>query len=584
MINKSIYITFIFITGILFSCSNTKKVTQEEDKTIVKDRTRVSNKAKVQFDHIFFNAEKEKILGNTELAANLYAQCIRLNPNEPTPFFELSKLFDFSGDVNTALGYAKEAARLNPENYWFAINYAQLLQKNNKISEAIEVFKQIIEKNQEKPTLYFELASMYIYKSEYKKAIETYNKLEGIIGVTEEISFQKQKAYIKLNDVDKAADEIKNLINAYPSTYQYYGVLADLYSANNRFEEALQALKKIEEINPEDPLISLSLSDYYKNIGNQEKSFEYLKKAFANKDLEVDTKMQILLSYYTISESNNDVKKKAYELVNILIQTHPKNAKGYTIHADFLYRDKKVKEALDNYYKAKEIDDSKFAIWQQILFLESELSNNQAILIESKKAIDLFPNQPLFYFFYGNTNLIEEKYQEGLDYLIMGKDYVIDNLALLTQFYASIGDAYYKLNQYEKSDIYYEKALELDPNNIYVLNNYSYYLSLRGEKLERAAELSLKSNKLEPNQSNYQDTYAWVLFKQGNYLEAKIWLDKAIKNGGDKNGVILEHLGDVYYKLDKIEKALEYWQKAKEKGDASNLIEKKIKDKKFYEQ
>lgn len=179
----------------------------------------------------------------------------------------------------------------------------------------------------------------------------------------------------------------------------------------------------------------------------------------------------------------------------------------------------------------------------------------------------------------------KKNFKEAIDYLEIGKDYIIDNPPLKTQFYANLGDAYNGDKQYEASDNAYEKALEVDPKNIYVLNNYSYYLSLRGAKLERAEELSALCNELEPDQFNYLDTYAWILYKQGKYIQAKEWLEKALENGGEKNAVILEHLGDTHAQLKNMTKALEFWNKAKAvtKGEVSEFLDKKIADKKLYE-
>ena len=169
--------------------------------------------------------------------------------------------------------------------------------------------------------------------------------------------------------------------------------------------------------------------------------------------------------------------------------------------------------------------------------------------------------------------------------LNIGKDFVIENPPLLTQFYSSLGDGYNGLKKYEESDSSYEEALKIDPKNIYVLNNYGYYLSLREEKLDRAEELSALCNEIEPDQANYQDTYAWILYKQGKFVQAKDWLEKAIQNGGGNNAVILEHMGDVYAQLQNMNKALEFWNKAKEleKGETTPFLDKKIADKKLYE-
>ncbi len=569
----------------MVACSPSTKVksTSKPQKIQNKDFAELPEKEQIKFKFLFHNANKERILGNYQLAASLFKQCTEIAPNEAAPYYELAHILENSKENDLALEYSEKAVKLDAENYWYRVLYAHALQQKGKSDEAIKQYKMLIEIKAENIDLYFDLAGMQYYSGKYKESIATFNQIEKQMGISEEISVQKEKIYIKLGDIDKAANEIQMLINEYPDELKYQVILADLYLANDLTEKAYNVYQEILKKNPQNPYANLSLYDYYKKRGENSKAIESLKKAFASTDLDIDTKMKILLSYYSTTDS--ELKKEALELNKILIKAHPKDAKAYTIYADFLYQDKKLEGAKENYLKAISFDNSKLPIWNQLVFIESELQDTEGLLRDSKAAIELFPNQPLFYFFYGVTNLQKKNYEEAIEYLTLGKDYAIGNPPLLTQFYANLGDAYNGVKQYEESDIAYEKALKIDSKNIYVLNNYAYYLSLREEKLERAEELSALCNELEPDQANYQDTYAWILYKQEKFIAAKEWLEKAISNGGGSSATILEHLGDTYAKLNNLIKALEYWNKAKElnDGQGSELLNKKIADKKLYE-
>ncbi|PJB14562.1 MAG: hypothetical protein CO118_08005 [Flavobacteriales bacterium CG_4_9_14_3_um_filter_32_8] len=586
MINIKFLILTLFIIFFI-GCTPSEKsnIATQKSKPSNKSLSQLPEKDQTNFSFIFFNANKERILGNYQLAANLFLQCIQIAPKEATPYYELAHIFEESKENKLSLEYAEKAITIDPENYWYRVLYAHTLQTNGNTDEAIKQYEILIEKHGGDIDLYFDLAGMQLYSGKYKEALESFNSIEKQIGISEEISIQKEKIYVKLGDIDKAANEIQKLINAFPDELKYQVLLADLYLANELIEKAFAVYNVILEKDPQNPYAHLSLYDYYKSKNENEKASESIKKAFASPDLEIDTKMKILLSYYSTTETNSNLSKEAFELCKILIATHPTEAKAYTIYADFLYRDKKLEGAKENYLKAIEFDNSKFAIWSQLIFIESELQDNEAILRDSKAAIELFPNQPLFYFFYGATNLQKKNFAEAIEYLNIGKDYVIDNPPLLAQFYASLGDGYNGLKKYEESDKAYEEALKIEPKNIYVLNNYGYFLSLREDKLNRAEELSALCNEIEPDQANYQDTYAWILYKQGKYVQAKEWLEKAMQNGGDKNAVILEHLGDVFAQLNDLIKALAYWKKAKEIGigETTEFLNRKIADKKLYE-
>lgn len=569
-----------FVSFLIFGCSSSEKGTNSSSS---KKKNSLSEKERINFDYLFFNANKERILGNYELAANLFAKCIQINPKEPTPYYELANIYDYAKEPLLALKYAKKAVELDPENYWFRVVYANSLQKTGDIESAINQYNILIKKTPGKIDLYYELAQLQLYSKKYLEAIKTYNQLEKIIGISEEISLQKEKIYVQLGDIENAAAEVTKLIEKYPNESKFLGTLADLYLANDMDDKAYEIFQDILKKEPNNPLAQLSLYDYYKKKGEDKKAFEKLKIAFKNNHVAIDAKVQILLSYFSTTELKPELKPEATELNKLLIETHPSNAKSYTIYGDFLYRDKNLKEAQKNYSKAAKLDDSKFPIWNQLILIESELQDFESLYKDSKRAMALFPNQSMFYFFYGLANIKKKEYKEAAEYLNIGKDFVIDNDPLLAQFYTTLGDAYNKMEQHNDSDNAYEKALEIEPKNVYALNNYSYFLSLRADKLERAAELSALANKLEPNQPNYQDTYAWILYKQEKYKEAKEWLEKAIENGGGSNTVILEHLGDAYFKLSNPDKALEYWNKAKKAGKGSEFLEKKIADKKLYD-
>ena len=203
---------------------------------------------------------------------------------------------------------------------------------------------------------------------------------------------------------------------------------------------------------------------------------------------------------------------------------------------------------------------------------------------DSQEALGIFPDQPIVYFFNGLANNQKKKYSEAITVFSSGVKMVVDNKELEQQFYSSMGDAYNELKDYAKSDDSYEKALAINPKDANVLNNYAYYLSVRGEKLEKAEAMSRQSNELEPTQASYQDTYGWIMYKQNKLDDAKMWIEKAMTNGGDKSAAVLEHYGDILFKMGDITKAFEYWQKAKNAGDgASEFLDRKILEKKLFE-
>mgnify|MGYP001444192622 FL=1 len=218
-----------------------------------------------------------------------------------------------------------------------------------------------------------------------------------------------------------------------------------------------------------------------------------------------------------------------------------------------------------------------------MLIILSETNDQEKLIDYGQRAVNLFPNQPTVYLLYALGLSSDKQYEEAIEYLELGKDLVLENNALKSQFYSSLGDSYHELGEHAESDKNYEKALSLDPNNVYVLNNYSYYLSLRKDSLEKAKTMSKRSNDLAPGQPSFLDTYAWILYQLGEFEEANEWIDKALKADGERSGVLLEHKGDILFQLENKEQAMDYWKRAEAAGDASENIKKKIEEGKIDE-
>ena len=543
----------------------------------------LSDKDLVQFKFLFFNGNKERLLGNYDLAETYFSQALKIDPNSAASMYELAGIYSFQNNKNQALFYSKKAATLDPKNIWYQLEYAGCLKENKQPDEVVRVYERLVKDNPGNYDFYYELANAYLAVNKPSDAIKVYDKIEANIGVTEEASMQKLKIYKKENNIDKAVDEAKALIKTFPKEGKYYGILGELYQDKGMNDKAFQAYNDLLSVDPTNAYVHLSLADYYRNQKQNEKAFQEIKIAFQSKDLDIDTKVKILLSYYSITETYTELKNDAYDLCKIIIAVHPDEAKAFSVYGDFLFRDKKYEEAREQYRKSIALDKEKFALWNQLLFIESELNDYVSMEKESKEAIELFPNQALPYFYSGIANIQQKNYQAAIDQLTEGKEFVYDNKLLLVQFYENIGDAQNHLKKYDESDAAYDKCLELDPSNVSVLNNYSYYLSLRNKDLDKAEAMSKKCNDIEPKNSSYEDTYGWILYQMKKYDDAKVWVGKALEDGGKSSGTIVEHYGDILFQLGDKDGALNYWTEAKKFNGHTPFLDKKITDKKLYE-
>jgi tetratricopeptide (TPR) repeat protein len=573
---------FAAVLLMLASCSTTKQDTSSASPKEKGKQKEVVTNPEVMY--LYVNAAKEKILGNFDNAAQQFAQVIRNDGSNHAAMYELADIYVIQKKYSDALFFAKSAAASNPQNKWYKELLAEVYEKLRQFSEAANVYSQLVKDNPDRGDYYLGWAENLLQADKYEEALKVYDRIDERFGVSKDIGLQKQRIHMRMGKTDKAIAEVQKLIDAYPRDSQLYGIIAEIYQSQGQNEKAQQAYDKLRELDPNNPYLHLSLADFYRNKGDNEKSFQELKLAFGNPDLPIDAKLIIISSYHPIFNASEEMQIQALELCDVLVKIHPGESKAYGTRGDFLVLQKKFEEARTDYRKALELDGSAYQLYQNIMGLDEQLRDWNTLIKDSQEAMDKFPSQPLSYLFNGEAKNFSKKYSEAVESLKAGLKLVVDDKKLESNFYSLLGDTYHELGEHKKSDENYDKALELDEKNVTVLNNYAYYLSLRGENLAKADSMSKLSNIIVPDNASYEDTYAWILFKEKKYEDAKMWLEKAMSHGGDKNATILEHMGDVLFNLGKTDEALEFWKRAKAAGDdVSEFLDRKIADKKFYE-
>jgi tetratricopeptide (TPR) repeat protein len=569
---KTNLIILFFLTFLISSCN----IFKHSDNTV----RNVSEKDNVrEFNFAFIEAEKQKMLGNFDDASMLYEKCKSLDPKSAVIYYELATLYIQKELFNKAIEEAKTAIKLNPQNSWYKALLAVLYKQTNNPNDAISVYKELTRDNFERIDFLYDLANLYSDVKKYDDAIKTYNLIESNYGLNETISLEKERIYYLTGDKNKANNEIQKLIKSNPAEIRYLGMLAESYVNENEFEKAKETYQQMLSVDSANGLVHLSLADFYRITKDYDKSFLELKTAFASQEVEIDVKIKMLISFLSYSSESTELKNQSYDLLNILLKTHPDDPKTHTLYADFLIRDKKNQDAREQLRLVIKTEKSKYLIWEQLLLLESELQDFPNMYSESDEALQYFPNQPILYYFKGLSSIQLKKPEEAIPLLNTGIGLVTDNPSLKADMYSLLGDAYHKTGNTKESDSAMEQVLKLDKGNKIVLNNYSYYLSLRGDSLDKAERMSLVCVELDPLNSTYIDTYAWVLFKQKKFEKALVEIEKAYNNGGNRSAVIVEHYGDILYKLGQTERAIEKWNEAIKIGKGSEFLEKKVTQK-----
>ncbi len=535
-----------------------------------------------EFTHNLIEANRQKILGNFDAVKTLYDKCLELNPQSATVYYELSSYYVQQNKLDKAIDYAQKAVALQPDNTWYKALLGVLYKQTKQFSKAIHIYQDITKTNPGRIDFWYELAYLYLYVNKPNKSLKIFDIIENNMGIDENVCLEKEKIYIQKRQYTKANQEIQKLINSNPSEIRYYGMLAESYIMQNRLNDADSLFKKMLSLDSLNGLVHLSMADYYRLKKDWKRSFEHLEIAFKSSDIETDTKIKMLITMSGYNNQNSELATETDKLLNILLNTYPNDPKVLTLYTDILLRKNDIDSARTTLLKIINIDPSKYIVWEQLLMIENDKQEWDSLIVHSSRALELFPEQVELYYFKAIGAYQQKKYDIANEALTAVQSIPITNKDLQTEIYTLHGDVLHELGKNRESDSAMEKALNNDKSNKYILNNYSYYLSLRSDSLDKAERMSLICIELEPNNPSFLDTYAWVLYKE-NKLDSALFYSKKAYILQKHDATIIEHYGDILYKIGEKEKAMDIWEEAFKAGKGSPFLEQKIQQKKLIE-
>lgn len=568
----------------LVSCRSGQNLSKGEGNGPNSIDSRLSRLKQHEFDNFYFDGEREKMQGDYQKSLGDFEEAAKVDNNSAAAYYEVANADVQLNKIEDAEKASERAVSVDKgENKWYLLQLSDIYRFEKKWDKAADLYQKLIEGEPDNMEYYLRLAAIYEAAGNTPEAIKEFDRIDKHFGASDDVALEKEKLYVGEGKYDKAIDVLNKLIEKNPDETSYYQLLAETWLKSGNEAKALEVYNNLLKKNPNDGETQLALAEFYYQKGDHTSAFDMLKKAFGNPKLSIDHKVSILYNDYMMQPSKDEEDKaETYTLARIMVAAHPAEAKAHAIYGDIFYLDKNYDSARVQYRKSLETKKDIFAVWQQLLVCEGELKDYKALVEESDAALELFPSQPFVYFMNGEANLQLKNYKKAADVLESGVNQIADNKDLELEFYNNLAEAYYRLNDYPKSDMYFEKVLEKDPDNALALNNYAYYLSVRNEKMDKAEAMSKKSLEKEPVNASFLDTYGYILYKEGKYEEAAKYIGQSLES--DKQSAdVNEHYGDVQYKLGNIEKAVEYWKYAKQYGADSPGLDKKIATQKIVE-
>ena len=513
-------------------------------------------------------------------AASLLTRCTEINPYAAAAHFQLAEIYTMVDDQKNALRYARLAARYDPKNEWYKIQLANLYLTGKNIDSAIVVYRQIVEAQPDDADLRYNLSALYLEKGEYRKALKEMDRIEKTYGFTEDVALAKYKVYSKTKNFKATETILKKGITKYPDDMRFYGLLAELYSSAGREKEARENYTRLLEVDPENAIGYISMIEFYKDYGDDEKAMEEMQRMYDMKTIDPDLKVELYLQL----SSDSIFLKNHYQQMDVLIkqlyEKYPDNFRVRLVNADRNLREQNFDGAKDDLMFMTGRVQTNYFLWEQLFYLLNHLQDNETLYESTAKALQHFDDRYLFHFFHGLSASMLKKYDDAIPAYhraieLLRKEKDTDHDIEL-QAYVFLGEACNNQKRFRESDAAFEKALTIAPNNPLILNNYSYYLSLREEKLDMAEKYIKRCIALEPNSSTYLDTYGWILYKSGRVDEAIIMIEKAMKNGGNDNPEIVDHMCELLTVTGRTEEAYHICKYSIELHHSEETVEEKM--------
>ena len=498
----------------------------------------------------FSNGLQSKYREDTEGAIRNFEQALRYMPDDAASMFELSEQYYNAGRLEDAFGMIKKAANLDPENKWYQLRLGQFYRNLEQYDDFIKLYESLTAKYPDDPDMLTELIDAYLVTEQYDKALAKMDLLEETVGPNELITEQRLSIYNRQGNSKKLVSELTKLIEQNPENPRYYSMLAQVYAEQGKDKEALRMYEKIKEINPNDPYVNISLLEFYEKSGNTEKAFNELIAAIRNKNLDLNTKANIYDYWMQKNQDSPNINEQALQCGLAFSETHPDDKIGYLILGSYYIVTENASLARTYYKKSLAIDSTDFLSWQNLIISESRLNENKNVRDHAVKALQYYPMQPVFYWYAGVSSAVLKDNEDAITYLEKGRRYTTDRIQM-ANFDAFLGDLYHEQGDEEKAFEAYERTLRNDPDNVLVLNNYAYFLAVKGQDLDKALEMSTKAIAAEPDNPTYLDTHAWVLYMKGDYKEAEKHMKKALELLDEPDETYTKHYDAIMNKLKK---------------------------------
>ena len=501
-------------------------------------------------------------------AKAMLSKALANDPQNDAAWYYLAMASLMSDDIAEAEEYLKSAVALDPDNFWYRYRLATLYGATQRKELTIDIYEKLLEDFPKKSELYLDMVDLYAAQGEFEKALETINQVETVFGVSETLVMYRFNLLRHMERYEEAFASLEKYNEEYSSPY-VLSTLGDWQMSMYNDSTALAYYNEALGLAPDYAPALLGKAETYRLTRRYDDYFNVLNAFVSFKDIPAAAKTEYLMAVVQRTDPKF-IRTFMPQLDSVIAKTvgvHPQDSTALETAGIYFYSTDRNEEAKKYFGKNVELRPESFSATANYVEFLMYAEEWETLAVEGRKAFERFPKETAFLEMASMGDYSLERYEDVLQICEKVLEVAPKDSSSTLRAWSTMGDIYHLLGDPKKSYKAYDKALKVNPDYVYVLNNYAYYLSMEGRNLKKAYAMSKKAIEAEPDNATYLDTFGWILYLQGKPDQAKPYFKQAMLYGGKDSPVILDHYAEVLYALKDYDMAFVYWNLARQKNN-----------------
>ncbi|MCM1484562.1 MAG: tetratricopeptide repeat protein [Muribaculaceae bacterium] len=541
-------------------------------------------------DYIFLEALKYSA-DSKDAYYDLVERAYELNPSDKYLGMEYGcKMMMELGDsvsLVTGLGLVKDYVMSEPSDLYAGTMFAAFADHLGRPEEAVDAMAMMHYAHPERADVAKKYVDVMITHADtvtmFDQALRLIDTLERAEGINPELSMRRMRIYEVQADTASIKEEMLKLLNSSPSRPEYNTFAGQIYLGLGNPDSAKVFFDRAVELDPTNGEVYYNRASFYNQIGDSVAYDREVFQAMLLPDIDIEPKLEILRDYVIKLFRDSTQTERLTSLFRGLVDRYPHEPKVRNLYADYLIAIQDFPGAAEQ--KSYELDmvpgDERAWVVLSSLYLQSNEYDKSVNAVE--RGLHYFPEAISLYEIGSAAELNRKDNEAALQFIRRGME-VADttDVEIMSRLVGGMGDIMYNMEHTDSAFVLYNRAIELDPENLTALNNCAYYLACNDRDLDRALSLIERVVAQREDDPTSLDTYAWVLFKMKNYAKAHEVIDEALANSEEVSSDLYDHAGDIYFMDGDPESALDFWEKALKLDPDNQMLKRKVKHKTFF--